>query len=497
MRRAIVAGLLALSACATTGGGGPGGRVGEDLLAREAFGEAEAFYRKALEARPGDPEMQRGLSRARTGWVRKALQRVRSLRLSGSLEEALDGMKRVVGQVRAWEMAIPADTGPEYEQEAAALVGLLDERLRPLWTRPLAVARFLQAHRDVFGDGFEGVRLWNDRQEEVLRAGTAHCEALWRLASPRAPFFAEFLARYCAVFGVRKTLDTPFRLALAEGRFGVLEPGVMGIGGLEEGEMEDLRGLLSEAFQATPWFEPRSASRVRVDARGTLVARTASEEVPLEHPYVLQVPYSDLEEYCEWTQVPVTSTRWENGRQVPVNETRSECRTRTREVAKVRIEPQVLRFSGRRLRQSLRLQLEATLRLGERSFRESVSDVLEETDVTHGENRPEIGLLPDPVNLTPRHDWLHDRFQRLADGLADRLREAWRDRWCEGAASETLDLQAEAYLRCLALSREVPEAVAVWSRSLFGLEPGDLLEALGWGRPAEAGRPPAGRQESP
>ncbi|MBP7125393.1 hypothetical protein KBD49_03395 [Myxococcota bacterium] len=497
MTRAIAAGILAFSACVSTGATDRRDRVGEDLLARESYGEAEAFYRKALESRPGDADLQQGLARARSGWVRKALQRVRSLRLSGSLDEALDGMKRVVVQARAWEMAVPADTGPEYDQEAAALVSILDERLRPLWTRPLAVARFLENHRDVFGDGYNGVRLWNERQEQVVRAGTGHCEALWRIASPRAPFFAEFLARYCAVFGVQKTLDSPFRLALAAGRFGVLEAGSMGVGGFEEAELEDLRGMLSEALQSTPWFDPRSASRVTVEARGTLVARSASEEIPLEHAYVIQVPYSDLEEYCEWTQVPVTSTRWENGKQVTVTGTRSECRTRTREVAKVRVEPQVLRFSGRRIRQSLRLQLDATMRLGDQSYRAAVSDVLEQTDITHDVDRPDIGLQPDPVELTSRRDWVRERIRRLSGELADRLREDWKRRWCEGTAPETLDLLADAFLRCLALSADVPEAVAVWSRSLFGLEPRDLLETLGWGATAGTSRQPAGHQESP
>ncbi|HOU54074.1 MAG TPA: hypothetical protein PLQ97_09115 [Myxococcota bacterium] len=497
MRRVVVAAILALAGCATTGASDRRDQVGEALLAKEAYGEAEAFYRKALEGRPGDGDLQRGLSRARSGWVRKALQRVRSLRLSGSLDEALDGMKRVVLQARAWEMAIPADTGPEYDQEAALLVTALDDRLRPLWTRPLAVSRFLEQYRDVFGDGYEGVRLWNARQEQVVQAGTTHCEALWRLASPRAPFFAEFLARYCAVFGVQKTLDSSFRLALATGRFGVLETGAFRVAGLEEGELGDLKDRISEAFQATPWFDPRSASRVVVEARGALVARSESEDIPLEHPYVLQVPYSDLEEYCEWTQVPVATTRWENGRQVPVTETRSECRPRTREVQKVRIEPQVLRFSGRRIRQSLRLQVEATMRLGDQSFRASVSDALEETDVTHDVDRPDIGLHRDPLELTPRRDWVQGRSQRLSEELRDRLREAWRARWCDGTAPETLDLQADAHLRCLALSPDVPDAVAVWSRTLFGLEPREMLESLGWGGAAGASRRPAGTQESP
>jgi len=118
-----------------------------------------------------------------------------------------------------------------------------------------------------------------------------------------------------------------------------------------------------------------------VEARGVLLATTRSEETPLEHPYVLHVPYTDLEEYCEWTQVPVTFTRWEDGRQVTVTEHRSECQTRTREVAKVRTEPRVLRFQGRRVQQSFRIQVEASLRLGDHAFRAAISDALNEMDL--------------------------------------------------------------------------------------------------------------------
>jgi tetratricopeptide (TPR) repeat protein len=114
---------------------GPEGSRGEVLLARESYGEAEAFYRKALESRPGDGDLQQGLARARSGWVRKALQRSFPPAL-GSLDEALDRDETGGCPGTGLGMAVPADTGPEYDQEAAALVSILDERLRPLWTRP-------------------------------------------------------------------------------------------------------------------------------------------------------------------------------------------------------------------------------------------------------------------------------------------------------------------------------------------------------------------------
>jgi hypothetical protein len=69
-----------------------------------------------------------------------------------------------------------------------------------------------------------------------------------------------------------------------------------------------------------------------------------------------------------------------------------------REVAKVRVEPQVLRFSGRRIRQSLRLQTGGHDAPGDQSYRAAVSDVLEQTVITHDVDRPTSGCNRIPSN---------------------------------------------------------------------------------------------------
>jgi hypothetical protein len=482
LRSAWLPGLAAMAMAAACGSAtvarSPGASTGEDLLSAQAFGQAEAFYRQVLQLRPDDAAAVRGLAQARRGWVGKALAQVRTRRLAGQEDGALEDLEGVVRQVRDWEMGVPADTGPDYEAEVAAAAPALDARLQAVTPRPLVALAFLEARKDAFGDGVEGLQRLGARRAAVLQAGARHCEALWSVAAVRSPFFAELAARYCAAFEVQKTIAPALQEARARERFRHADLKVA-VAGLEPAESEALGDALDAAVHGTPWFDPKGLASLGVTVRGALVARTTREAEALTHPYALQVPYTALEEYCEWAQVPVTATKWVGGRQVTVTEYRSECRNRTREVQQVRVEPQVLQFQGTRVRQSLRLQVEADATLARRPFRASRQDALDQSDVTHDVSRPDIALAPDPLVLTPRAEWLSGHFAALAADLAARLREGWSSRYCK-PADGGLDAAAEQALRCLAADPANPPAfVDEWAKGLFGLGAADLLKALG------------------
>jgi hypothetical protein len=415
------------------------------------------------------------LLQAQKGAVQKSLDSVRTARQAGDADGAMRQFEAVVRQVRAWKIGVPGGVGPAYEEEAAALAATVDVRLRGFVQagRLLAARDFLAVHADGFGDGPAGARRREDRAAEIDELGARDCEALWKEATDRTPWFAEFAARYCAAFRVAKKV--PPDLADARRRERFFRVDLKGaIAGLEPAEAEALSGAVNAAVRTTPQFDEAGAATLRMSLRGALVASERRTPQTIEHPYAMQVPYTTMEEYCEWVRVPVKVTKWIGDRQVEVTENRKQCANRTREVQQVRVVPQVLAIEATRVQRSLRLQLNLEATLYDRAFRASGSDALDESDVTHSADRPEIALAPDPLELTDRAAWLSARFGKLAADVADRLRDAWTSKHCVAAPGGP-EAQAEQALRCLAATRNAPPPfVQAWSKGRFGVDAKDL-----------------------
>ncbi len=478
MRPASLVAVLLLSGLAACASTNPRGSTGEGLLAKGAFGDAEAWYRGLLEKAPGDLQAADGLLKARKGWVGKSLGTVRARRQGGDPEGAAGDFAKVVRQARDWGLGAGA-VGTGYDEEASASAEYLDARLR--WfvqnRRLLAGRTFLEQWRDAYGDSPAGRQRYADRIAELNDLGAKHCEMLWTVASARSPWFADFAARYCGGWDVMKVIPKALSDARNGERFGRVDAKVA-VSGLAPAEADALSRAVAEALQATPGFSGDAAGTMEVGVRGAMVATDTRTPEPLEHPYALQIPYTTLEEYCEWQSVPVTSSRWVEGNQVTVTEQRRECISRTREIQKVRVEPRVLRFEGRRVRQSFRVQMQAQAGFQGRSYRGQVSDSLDEIDFAHDQVREDIGLKADPLVLTSRTEWLQARFTRLAKDLADRYLEGWSARWCvpvEGG----LDVQAEQALRCMdAHPDDPPDFVVAWSKDNFGMDVKELRKAV-------------------
>jgi hypothetical protein len=484
-RPALTSLRLAVLACVAIGGAGASRDAfaapenGEVLLRRGAFTEAEAAFRRTLEATPGDARAADGLLRARRGGIDAALQKVRARRQSGDPEGAFQDFAGVVVQARAWGQGVPGGVGPLYEEEAAALIPFVDARLKRDvdGTRVLAARHWLSAHEDGFGDGTDGRKRYADRCGDLDELGARHCETLWRVASVRSPWFADFTARYCAAWNQVKSVPKALVDARNRERFDRID--LRGaVGGLTLAESEALTKSLRDALVQAPSHDADGSATLALSIRGVLVAVEQRSEEALQQPYALQVPYLALEEYCEWTQVPVSGTKWVDGKQVMVTEARNQCVSRAREVQKVRLEPQVLQFTGARVHQSFRVQLEAEATLLGRAVRASVSETLDESDVTHDVARPDIGLAPDLLTLMPRATWVSARFAALAAALLARLRDRWTAAYCvpvEGG----LDLRAEQALRCLAATPDSPTAfVKDWAMHGFGMDVDELLKAV-------------------
>ncbi|MBM4398300.1 MAG: hypothetical protein FJ087_21750, partial [Deltaproteobacteria bacterium] len=457
-------------------------RPAEDLLRAGAFDDAERAYRDVLVQSPGDAFAADGVRRARLGWVEKRLADCATQRALGRDEEALDTLLGVVRRERGWMMAPP----PFQEEEAAAAQRWVSQRTDALQAarRLLAAMALLDRARDAFFSS-EDLARFQFRRQGVVAAGAQHCESLWLLASARSPHFAAFVARYCAHWGVEKHVPRQ----LAERGRAELVSGVYGtprVGGLQGGEAAELMAAAERALVASPWHDPHGHQRLAVEAIGGVVFVRNGVEESFVQPYAEQVPYEAMEEYCEWVQVPRFVMR--DG--VEVTENESRCSTRTRFVTRYRVEPREYRYPGWRYRQTMQARIELNTSVAGLPIRVVRSDEGEEADTAHQVDRPEIGVRPDPLALTPRSDWMRRQVAAVEADLGARLDEAWSSWYCIPADDGPLDAAAEQVFRCLRSRRgSPPPFVDSWFRQHLGTGASEALDLLDGGAANASGSP--------
>ena len=204
-------------------------------------------------------------------------------------------------------------------------------------------------------------------------------------------------------------------------------------------------------------------------------SRTAFERVK---GWVEQVPYAEMETYCEWRQEPAASTG-ADGR--ATTEFKSICEPHQRPVSKVRPVARELRYPAWKHRQTFKISVVADGAFEGRPLRAVRADDFAETDESSDENRPEIGLAPDPLELTARADWIRKQFKALAADLGRQLGALWTTAYCVPSTEGGVDAAGEQVFRCLrAAPDEGPPAfVEAWFRQQFGLPARETMQRLG------------------
>jgi hypothetical protein len=475
----------------------------DKALASEDYEEAARLYAKVLQAAPDDKKAPAGLRRAREGVLLRRLEAARLTRITGQPGKAADAILEIVRQERDWNV-VPGEAGAAVqEEEAGHAMAWVEVSADEIAGRRLFLAsrHFLERYRDLFGDQ-EGIKRFRKVQSSLRAGGARHCETLWTAASSRSPLFADFVSRYCGVWSVDKAMTPAMVDQGLRDRVRDFEAQVS-VGNLSPEEIAQLGDAVVSALRKSPFHHPEGRGPFAGAIRGgATFSRLPAADVFVQG-YVEKVPYEAMETYCEWKQVPVRTIRKVQEtvpvpvttdekvcdaagqcKVVPVTrdmqktvwqerefvETKSVCEEHVRTVTRYRDVPREYRFPVVRTRQSMTVQVEIDAQILGRPFKVVHADHLEETDVAHDVNRPEIGIRPDPDDLTSRKTWLGRQFQALSASVASRLNEAWLARYCGPAPQSGLDAEAEQVFRCLRATADAPPAfVAEWFRNQFGL----------------------------
>jgi hypothetical protein len=182
---------------------------------------------------------------------------------------------------------------------------------------------------------------------------------------------------------------------------------------------------------------------------GNIVVSRTSKPGTTPFEYGIQIPYSEMEEYCDWKETSSIETVVESGVEKRVRRTTRTCDPKVRPVDRVRVEKQVKQVAGTNWTQAAIWQINAEFQDGggcvlSRTF--DGRNVL--TDFEHNVSDPEIGLVPDSVNLPPQNTIPEAVGADIGNWLVTAWNQCLTAVWCrEDSRKNAL----EAALLCSAL----------------------------------------------
>lgn len=454
-------------------------KVGEEALKAGEFEKAEAHFLKMVEANEEDQEAKLGVERVRYGWMVASMKAVINLIDAGRHSAGIEGLEDVIRKERSWKLEPMGQLAVMQLHAVDWASGWVRQRFDEFMEkrRPLAAREFINAHRDAFGDEIRGKRALERLDADLASAGAAHCEDFWSRATVNTPNFAEFTARYCALWGHQKTVPVELYGALDDFRSQAVNLSGRVVGATSA-EMAVLETALRGALEKSPMFSATGRNRMLVKTSGGVIVNRRDQPEKIIHKYGMEIPYTVMEDYCEWKIVKEKVRKQVDGVDRWVEDEKSVCEKRTRPVMKYRMEGREMAVPAIRHHQRLSLEMEVVAVIDGVETRVPVNRELVEDDLAHDVSNPALGLSPDPVNLTDRNDWIAKQFNEIGTTLREHLQSKWDGRFCRDPADDSFAGMAEQALGCVAGHPAVrPMFIDTWFGQQFGMTM-DEVEAL-------------------
>jgi hypothetical protein len=272
----------------------------QEQLANGQYEQAAASYELLLKRDPSNAQARANLNEARSHVLADRLIDVRKLRMGGSPQGAVDQLLQILSQERSWQVEPKgAATFTQKEETDFATHYLVSELQRNLTQKmPLKSEHELRTYEPLFQES--NARKFADLGKQAKHQGQAHCKELAAGSFKDKPYYAEFVSRYCAFWGIHPKLagydvaQKQSELIRAVSLSGSTEK-------LPATGRAYLQQKLTEALQDTPWYSAEGARNLQVPVNAEWDYHFQKIPIQLVHHY--QQP----EKYVEY--VDVTKTR--------------------------------------------------------------------------------------------------------------------------------------------------------------------------------------------
>jgi tetratricopeptide (TPR) repeat protein len=439
--------LLALCACTSLRG------KADELAEKGRFVEAAELYEQLVQDTPNDATLVSTRDDLRRNALDQLLGRARRLRFEGNDEQAEEHLERFLHYRTKWNAklngALESSLLDEVEGTQRHLRGLIVaparkglaltaeyamERKRPLLLHP------------------ELTRVRREMEDVVLQGGKTTCARLKQVPAEGAPHWAELVSRYCRRWRESAPEQPP-------------PPELLGaptwtgaVQGTHPEQLEALRGRLSRAFEASPWYSPRSTQPVTFELKGFFTTQYDKEPVRLTAAWTDQEPYTHHEERTETYSEPYTEEETykdEKGEQKKrtVTKYRTKERHYTVPVTRYRDVPRNFDYHALRHAVTYRFSVSSTGVLAERRspLTVMVADTHAAQAYEHDVTFAPGGVRPSRPSFTPSEAWFSQKAGGLEQAFREQLTARWREYYCSAPAL-TLDEAA----RCARAGTELP-----------------------------------------
>lgn len=365
-------------------------------------------------------------------------------------------------------------------RETQAFAGKLGTRVQGYIDGGLAVLARLELNRfaDVLRFEPSGAARYRAMSESVDQAGAALCGSLQQEAAAH-PGILSIANGVCVGFGM-PVVDPPASAGSAP-EAGLVPPPVgalsvrADVGGFVD--PGSLTGAIERTIGSGPLVGQGGVLSLSVVISGTSVSNTTSAPGKFPFQYAVEVPYAEMEEYCQWVEETKLETVVEGTITKTVKRTTRTCNKSQRPVDKVRVEPRTLMLDGTAWKQSVIWQYRVAFDDGDGCSGAQTFDGRDVyNDFEHNLSDPAIGLAPDPKSPKGPPAVAGDVAGRISGWLVEAESSCLRRRWCDSVNGPE-DL--ETTIRCAALPGGDPRAVDAVIGRRFGVSVAELLAFMG------------------
>ena len=443
----------------------------EENLQAGNFEAALPLYERLHKSKPSDPAIAAGLETARDGVVSKRLISVRTTRMAGNQEQALNLLLETVQAEIQWGYGPKAKVAFTQSEEAGFALPYFEQRVKLALSEkhPLQAEVFHQRYQSVFQGG-ETVTRYAAAGARIKSAGKERCKEFGAKVTGAQPYYSEFVYRFCAHSGAEAPRD-PARIAKSRSADLYKSVELSGeVAGLPSELVPSLQEAIRLGFEASPWFDGEGQKVAAVKITGKYTLDHQKDFVKEVQNYTVSEPYQELAKVTKIRKVDYTVTemvrdpRTGASIQQPITRQRDEAYetqeivTRNRDVAKV------YQYNALRHRQKIELQVSGEGELGPRRTSFDLHEMASREGMEHDLDVPEAKLKPSRPNLIEPHGWTRENFGHVRSQISERASTLWASLYCSaGDAGTDLASTGNQVHRCLrAKPAGVPPYVNEW-----------------------------------
>jgi bisphosphoglycerate-dependent phosphoglycerate mutase len=436
------------------------------------FRKAREYWVLALKKKPDDADARKGKLVSERKILGNILIELRSLRLSGQMEKALDKALSFNQLSSSWNHAVDPHGVQFLKSELKRLWPFFQTKISQVLKNgfPLKGRYLYKRYSSLF-------QFYNPEKLQILggnifTSGQRKCRDFKQKAKGLS-YYGLFVSKFCLHFDPESDLSSlPLNLQNNElyrqlnwdltikGRSQFLKP--------------LLKQKMTQIFREGPFYHSEGLGTLQLHLTGKMKEKKKSSVLQKVHQYEVDIPYTEVVKELRWKKVPYEASEkvcHESKCSLQkVIRYKKESYNEPVVVNKVRQEKRYFNYQVNQLNQTLTFDISGKL-----IFKKSHEDVhfskmANVQDFEHSLHLPDIGLNPKKAHLKKPRKWFKAKVRDFGKSFKKLLGQKWKNLYCLGQNQEVaMNSLGNTLLRCYRGGPYLREALDKWHQTTIGL----------------------------